>query len=324
MYYVMNLPEWLILIFIIFLWIISILFCIKRFEKISTIERTSYNNQHKSKLNTGVSPSRLYQTLSNFNINNNQNTFTTMNNNNYFSSTFSIDELINKPKQKSSLITNDFSKDKICNNETEMFSNFNEFSSNSKYKSIFTQHRSTIMYRPTSMPNLSNISQSNLKNNKVYRNLNLNMNKSTNNLNKNNFYSTNDIDPLITTSTLSINDLKLKYRNSEFKVNIRITPQSNNNKNIFQNYTTKKQHQKLSNQQYNEMHNQSRINSKNDHHNSRKTSVSNRIELLDPNKIPKFIQKSFIDLHKKSMLNLAQKNSITNENNFFQQQRHFK
>ena len=325
MYYVMNLPEWLILIFIIFLWIVSIMFCIKRFEKISTIERTSFNNDYKLKLNTEISQSRLYQTLSNSNINNKESTVTAIINN-FDNSTYSIDELINKSKKKNSLITNDFSKEKP--NEIEMFTNYNEFSSNSKHKAICVQRRGTMIYRPTSMPTLSDISQSNLKNNKLFKTLNTNINRSATNLIKNNFYSTNDIDPLITTSTLSVNDFKVKYRNLEFKDNVRINHQINNNKNIFPNYNAKKRYRKTFNQN-NDMFNQSRINSQHVH-NSRKTSVSNRIELIDPKKIPKFIQKSFIDLHKKSMLNLAHKNSLinenmnTNNNNFFQQQRHLK
>jgi hypothetical protein len=53
MYYVMSIPELLVLSFVIFLWILSIIYCIKRYEKISTIERADMHTYNKIKrLNT--------------------------------------------------------------------------------------------------------------------------------------------------------------------------------------------------------------------------------------------------------------------------------
>jgi hypothetical protein len=59
MYYAMSIPELLMLAFIIFLWILSIVYFIKRYEKISTIERADMHsfNKNKKQLNSAANAS---------------------------------------------------------------------------------------------------------------------------------------------------------------------------------------------------------------------------------------------------------------------------
>ena len=51
MYYVMSVPEILVLMFVLFLWVLSIVWFFKRYEKISTIERADLGH-HRANLDT--------------------------------------------------------------------------------------------------------------------------------------------------------------------------------------------------------------------------------------------------------------------------------
>ena len=46
MYYVMSVPEILVLMFVLFLWVLSIVWFFKRYEKISTIERADLGHHN--------------------------------------------------------------------------------------------------------------------------------------------------------------------------------------------------------------------------------------------------------------------------------------
>ena len=304
MYYNMSLPELLILVFIIFLWVVSIMFCIKRFEKISTVERTSFNNDYKLKLNAyqQVPSAKLYQTHSYFNSNS-QIPIMNRNNSSYIENSCSLDELNNKSKKKSSTFTNDQLKETFLYNtsplyENEMSTNYNEILPNSNFNNSSNsfQSKPNNVRKSLSCPYSLNLSCSSISCNKLKKNIY--MNKSANYFTKTSFFSAS---AQLTKSILSINDIKTKLGNTEFTDNIIYIPQinKNNEKKMLRNSKTRTIQQSLN--QDNE-YNSSRFNLQN-----RQNSI-NKPELIDPKKIPKFIQKSFIDLHKKSMLNLAHKN----------------
>ena len=328
MYYVMSVPEWLILIFILSLWIISILFCIKRFEKISTIQRMNFNSDlNKLKMNNETTSTNLYQTASNSNINNFKTSATFNNlNNNFIGSKYSIDDNDNSylKRKKHSTFTSELCK--ASNFQNNRFScdvepalhTYNELSALnlSAHKKINVINASEILHlhKASSMPILLNVNQPNFKNKKLSRHLNIN---NSGFFQKSSTCSSSiNIQPLLMSNSTS--DVKAKKNARDNSITIPLINKNNSNNN----YLTRNLDSKKPSLPVNIIQSTSDGRKHDSQHIVKSRGLSNirETDLFDPNKISKFVQKSFIDLHKKSMLNLSQNNNTGST--FSNRQRH--
>ena len=315
MYYVMNIPEICVLLFILFLWVLSIFCCIKRYEKIRTIERADMpriNKQTESiKNETFGSNSSLDR----------RNALTKSNTNLIYDN-----KSLNKTTSNVNIIGNVLADKASCCKQTRMTNssliNLKQFqhnnnNNNNNYKNAtFSQHsdlesRKLIMtYSPTGLTARSSV-EPNMKNSII-------LYEPKTNTYKQSVYLRNETTRPEKTKKMAYFSLNfLNYSNGclnttdEMKQRLQSTSEpllfdeSNYESNLFMPTAIAEMPEShaetTSSTQLNK-----RTRSKRGYHklSCRKRGLHDS-SLLNPERIPRLIRKSLLDLHQKSILNLA-------------------
>lgn len=308
MYYVMSIPEVLVLLFVLLLWMISIFFCYKRYEKINTIERADMPNMNLKNANQSME-TQSYHSLSKNNVSN---------------SGQNINQAVYPYSVKENHSFNETNDAFAANNS--IFGNFLEKCNEPNYPSLY--------FIDETNANASRIELISYQKCQKYRKYHQNFN----------IYSAHQQGPrVVTRPYLSFSQFRavmgqsLNYKNTESQA-LMNNSKSDNSKNklnmsksssepVLKELLIESRIEKLASKlpngyltKSNSICNENLFKSK---HNNARCKLSdkrsrlmynnkslNDDNLIDPQKIPRVIQKSLIDLHKRSMWNLSHKPQI--------------
>lgn len=301
MYYVMSIPEVLVLLFVLVLWMISIFFCYKRYEKINTIERADMPNMSLKNANQSMETQSCHS-LSKNNVTNSCQNITPA----AYTCSLRENNSFNEPSDafgtNNSIFCNNylFEKQHEPNcpslyfiDETNARTSRIELISYQKYQKYRKYHQNFNIYtsqqqapRLISRPYLSqfralmgqSLSRKNLESQGYLTNSKSDMSKQ-------------ELRMLKSSSEPALKELLIEPKKATVTANLVHSNLIKSNSICNDDEVNQDEiKSKLADKRSRLLYNNKSLNDNN---------------LIDPHKIPKVIQKSLIDLHKKSMWNLA-------------------